>query len=128
MFQQAIYKKLKLFSNEDGQVIQDLAKALDEDDILDVFDTNKEELAGTAEDSDDYTFFMMHWRKGRLDGKRKAVHSLMDGMKSPDVALSYLRQLTTSWPTEGVAGKGMINLKIGLDKFSAESSSNSSAE
>lgn len=123
MYQQNIFNNLNIFHNDDAIIIQELAKALDEDDILDVYNTNMEDLAEQAEDNDDFTFFTTNWRKGRLDGKRKAVNCLMDGLKSPDVAMKYLKQLTQSWP-DAETGKGgsAINLTIGLDDFNGSDS------
>jgi hypothetical protein len=119
MFDKVEFKDLKLFVEDDGYIINQLGKALNPEDILDAWDITKKELMEL--ESDDYKFFMHHYKQGRVAGKMKAVNTIIDsleGKNAAEVAVKYLKQFTRSWETvENTAQKGPGILKLVLDKF-----------
>ena len=102
MFDDNPFTNLKLFEESDSYHILNLGKALNPEDILDAWDMTKEELITFADkhDSDDYKFFLHYYKQGRLEGKLKAVHTVIDSMSGKagsEVALRYLKQFAESW-------------------------------
>ena len=122
MFEENPYTNLKLFEESDSYHILNLGKALNPDDILDAWDITKKELLVFAEENDceDYKFFIHYYKQGRLEGKLKAVHTVIDSMtgrNGSEVALRYLKQFAESWaPAPEATDNGKAStVKLVLD-------------
>lgn len=125
MLKAKTYTKLKIFQMDQAAEIQRLAQALDPNDILEAWDTTKEDLEQSKdrENSQDYEFFMDNFRIGRLAGKGKAVNAMMNGLngkEKTETALKYLKNFSQSWKDENQGSSNPIGLRIVLDNGPAD--------
>ena len=90
--------KLLFFNPDEYFLIETMAQGMSEQEILDNWGVLAQDLP-----AEDLKFFMIHVRKGRAQGKTKAVNELfkqMSGRNGKDAALAYLLRFAESWPED----------------------------
>lgn len=88
------------------------------DETLDYFGLSKEQLAQSKPDEE---IFTSAWKRGRAKAKYEAAICLfahMKGRGGAQVALAYLRQVASEWPTAAIeAGSNKnFSFKVIMDE------------
>lgn len=102
--------KMKYFEpNHEGTIIEDMARGLSMDEVLDYFGCDMDKLK-----DDDLSFFKYHYKRGRSLGRKTAVEKLflqMGQKAGGQVALSYLIRFGNEWDEKPEGDKEAIGKK-----------------
>ena len=104
--------------NHEGAIINTMAAGMSQTEVADFFGVDLKELDVKEED---FKFFRYHYKMGRADGNKRAVHALfkqMDQRGGGQVALSYLIRFGEDWeekPEGDTEQKGKRSFKVVFD-------------
>ena len=89
-------EEMKCFDeNHEGAIINVMAAGMSMTEVCDYFGASLNDLV-----PEDLAFFKYHYKQGRADANKKAVHALvkqMDQRGGGQVALSYLIRFGENW-------------------------------
>ena len=102
--------------NHEGAIINVMAAGMSMSEVVDYFGGTLTEL-----EPEDKKFFLFHYKQGRADANKKAVHALfkqMDQRGGGQVALSYLIRFGDDWEEKPEGDKeqnGKKSFRIVMD-------------
>jgi len=111
-------KKLKFFNIEHQFNIKDMAKGLNETDILYWFGLEKKQFDNLSDY--DKQFFTVNYRKGRVEGLQKSVENLFQQQKlkgGAPACLAHLTRFAEAWPVnkdDDEGGGKVLNFRVDL--------------